>query len=133
MLEDEEKNVPVKCIYISKDFLRWPVLKVWILFLLQKERDDFSQTCCTNKAMSILNFKTFFVYYILEVDAFRHSDSVAYRQFNYIHKVVHWDKWTLKRGHCFFIKHTRSILLKHSWSILTKYETVFKPSKTKIS
>ena len=50
-----------------------------------------------------------------------HSDSVFYRQLNYIHKVLHWDKGTLKRGHDFFVKYTWSILLKYSWSILKVY------------
>ena len=42
-----------------------------------------------------------------------HSGSVVYRKLNYIHKVVHWDKWTLE--------YSRSILLKYSWSILEVY------------
>ena len=50
-----------------------------------------------------------------------HSDSAAYRQLNYISKVVHWDKWTLKRGDNFFVRYTGSILLKYSWSILKVY------------
>ena len=39
MLEDEKKNVPVKCIYISKVSWDLKVLKVWMLFLLQVQTD----------------------------------------------------------------------------------------------
>ena len=34
-----------------------------------------------------------------------HRDSAA-RQLNSIHKVVHWDKWSIKRGQRFFVKCT---------------------------
>ena len=43
-----------------------------------------------------------------------HSDSVAYRQMNYIHKLVHQDKWTLKMGHYFFVQYTSEVQLKYS-------------------
>ena len=39
-----------------------------------------------------------------------HCGSAVYRQLNSIHKVVHWDKWTLKRDYDFFVKYTWSIL-----------------------
>ena len=52
-----------------------------------------------------------------------HSDSVAFRQFNYIHKVVHWDKSTLKKGHNFCVKYTFEVYtvevyFKFTYSIL---------------
>ena len=50
-----------------------------------------------------------------------HSGTVVYRKLNYIHKVVHWDKWTLERVNDFFLKYSRSILLKYSWSIVEVY------------
>ena len=40
------------------------------------------------------------------------------QQMNYIHKVFHRDKWTLKRGHDFFLYST---LLKYIWSIHKVY------------
>ena len=49
------------------------------------------------------------------------SDSAAFKELNFIHKVVHWDKWTLKRDHDFFANYTWSILLKYNWSMLKVY------------
>ena len=34
-------------------------------------------------------------------------------QSNYIHKVVHWDKWTVKRHHDFLVKYTSEVQLKY--------------------
>ena len=42
----------------------------------------------------------------------------SFTKLNSIHEVVHWDKWTLKKVHEFFVKYSWSILLKYSWSML---------------
>ena len=46
--------------------------------------------------------------------------SAAHRQLNSIHKVVHWDKRTLKRAMVFFVKYYLKFL-KYSWIILKAY------------
>ena len=46
-----------------------------------------------------------------------HCDSAAFRQLNSIHKVVHWDKWTLKKSIIFckvYLKYTSDIQLKYA-------------------
>ena len=61
---------------------------------------------------SVYEYQEFLGTWCLKVSP--HSDSVAYRQMKYIHKVVHQDKWTLKMGHNFFVQYTSEVQLKYT-------------------